>query len=533
MAVVSRTATIQIRNIALGGTRTWQATAAVQDTAAGGSVVVTVTDTTAGTGAPGNEASFTLRYVDDAGTIIRTVTLDTAAASQTNTFFFTTDGTSGGSARMDTIEIKLQVTSGVNYDVETDGSPSSVAAGFEVSQLDRGWIRGTTTLVEGISNIALGGAQTEPADYDESLFARLTLGHTGYIARALTVALSAGSVSGSTNSTTSTTRDVTFSNVCDERFPAAVTDVGMTVTVPNATLTGMAAFAFSSTTDASIDVDPRLTCTHHFQTDDDVFGLSKDDNTNQMLSTQQGYLWTIIKNARSDGVNSLTVSQTLDPVSAGTTISGSGSTSTQDGQVGVSARLDWTASKPGGTWNKTVDITAPTDIDADTHLLNSTDVYTLLAVDPRIRVVVYLGQSGSSNSGRHLEPGDSLKATVTAFSTETRKRLTPDAGSVKLTLIRWNEDLDRFEFVEADGATWSNWAGTATAAVSMTMADAGDGVTFITSLTTTSGWGLKDIVAVNAVLKVNGTPYTEYTPREMVGSKNRHDISRYLSVGEV
>jgi hypothetical protein len=272
-----------------------------------------------------------------------------------------------------------------------------------------------------------------------------------------------------------------------------------------------------------LTIDPRLTCTHHFQTDDDVFGLSKDDNTNQMLATQSGFLWTIIKNARTEGVNSLSVTQTLDPVAAGTTITASDTTSTQDSQAGVSGRLDWTASKPGGTWNKTVDVTAPSDIDADTHLVNSTDVYTLLAVDPRVRVVVYLGQAGPGSSGRHLEPGDRLKATVTAFSTETRKRLTPDTGTVVLTLIRWSEAQDRFEYLQADGTTWAEWIGTTTAAVGITMADAGDGVTFITTLNATSGWGLNDIVAVNATLKISGTPYAEYTPREMTASNHRHD----------
>lgn len=530
MAVVERISRVTISQAT--GTREWLATAAVLDTAEGGSVSITITMTSSGVGPVGADTTREIGFWDDAGVQIgSTVALTAGAVSQTISYFFTSDGLSGSSARHGTVEMKLRVQN-PNYNVESDGSPNSVPIGATGTG-DRGWIRGTTTGVESLSNTGAGSAPNAPAAYDESLFARVTASSQAYAAYTLTTTLTHGSLSGATNSTASVNRDVTFANVVDERFAAAATTVGMSYTVANAALTGSPQTVYTSTTDSTLSVDPRLTCTHHFQTDNDVFTLALDDNTNQMLSTQQGYLWPIVKNARSEGINNLTVSQTLDPVAAGTTIGPiSGLTSTQDGQAGVGVRLDWTASKPGGTWDKSVDVTAPSDIDDAAYLLNSTDTYTLLAVDPRVRVVVYLGQSGSSASGRHLEPGDSLKATVTAFSTETRKRLTPDVGTVGLMLIRWNEDLTRFEFVEADGVTWTNWASTTTAAVSATMTDAGDGVTFITTLSSTSGWGLKDIVAVNAVLKINGTPYTEYTPREMVDSFNRHDISRFLSVGE-
>lgn len=743
MAVVSRISKLRIELVADPNTfRQWLVTAAVQDTPAGSSVSVTIAMTTGGV-APGVPDTLTLRYADDGGTTIRTVALTPDSASQSDTFFFTNDGTSGGSARCGTVEMKLQATRGGvgAYDVETDGSPNTPGAGNQ-SQLDRGWIRSTTTLVEDISNTSLGGAPTAPGEYDESLFVRTTCGAASYVPRALTVALSAGSVSGSTNSTTSPTRDVTFSNVVDDRFPAASTTVGVTVTVPNAALTGSADWSFSSqisswadssglgnnalqadsgkqplavsdvlngksvarfdgsndllrtaafssqaqpnvvfivckvnsaapaannvfcdgiastdrhaiyaqsagttfsmfaglnvtgdalntnfniltavfdgassvyyrngtqigaadagahtltgvtlgadfsdgqslagdiaeyllldsnpssatrqgiekwlgdkfaiivaggvstdptgvagkvvwlkseslpgaVTDDTIAVDPRVIAGHHFQVDDDVFGLSKNEASKQMLSTQSGFLWTRITGARGTGINSITLTQTLDPSNPGTTVSGSSSTSTQDSQAGWSGRLDWTAVKPGGSWAKSVDITAPSDIDADTHLLSGTDTLTMLNVDPRVGVIVSMAPT-TDGEADHLKAGDNVTIVTTLYSRSTWKRLAPDSGTIFVGLIRWSVADSRFEYLASNGTTWTNWSGTTTTAATVAMTAAGDGVTFTKAFTSTSGWGSSDIVAVAIAAQIDGTPYGFYTPRELVGTSNQH-----------
>lgn len=523
MAVVSRVATLKFDDgLAVPSSRTWVATAVTQDTAAGGSVDITVTQTTAGATPPGEANTLTLNLYDDSGGLVRAYTLTPGSASQTVTFHFTADGTSTGAARCGTVEIAIRATRTdvVAYDYETDGSPATAPTGFTATQVDRGWVRGTTTLVEDISNTSLGGAPTEPAAYDESLFVRTTAGAVSYVARALTVTLSAGSVTGSTNSTTAVTRDVTFSNVCDDRFPAAVTTVGVTVTVPNATLTGQPAWTFTTTTDDTITVDPRLTASHHFQVDDDVFGTTKNDTTKQMLSTQSGFLWTRLVNARSTGINGLTVTQTLDPVNPGTTISGSTVTATRDSQAGWTDKLDWTSAKPGGSWAKSVDVTAPADIDADTHLLSGTDTLTMLNTDPRIQVMVRVGPSAAGSEDRHLRPGDGVKVAVCPFNRVTRKKITADAAPT-IALVRYDV-TNGWEYLSTGGA-WVDWSGGVAADSFTTIADPADTECWSYTFSSTSGWGSTDIVAVQVTFNFAGTPYGFYVPRELVGSANGHD----------
>lgn len=300
-----------------------------------------------------------------------------------------------------------------------------------------------------------------------------------------------------------------------------MTVVATSLTVPNATLTGLPDTVLTATND-TLNVDPRLTATHHFQVDDNTFATSKNDTTKAMLSTQSGFLATRLVTARTAaGVNSLTVTQTLTPAGPGTAVSGSSATATRDTQAGWTDLLAWTSSKPGGTWNKATDVTAPADIDADTHLIAGTDAYTLLAPDPRVSVMVSFGATTASEDD-HLYAGDATAVTVTAFSRDSGKRLAPDAGTVFARLVRWNRTAARFEYLAADGTTWTAWTSSTTVADQHAMADAGDGVTFTKALTTTAGWGATDIVAVQVNLKIGGTPYGFYVGRELTGTANSH-----------
>lgn len=448
MAVVSRISTLRFDN-GLGSFRQWQVTAAVQDTAEGQGVTWSLAETSGGT-PPGAADTRTVRFKDPSGAVL----VSTTATS--GTFYFTNDGTSGGSARHGTVIIDIQATKTTvpTYDYETDGSPSTAPTGFSATQVDRGYIRGTTTLVESVSNISLGGAQSEPAAYDESLYFRCTLGSSSYIAQALTVTASAGSLSSATNSTTATTRDVTFANVVDDRFNAALTTVTWTVTPPNDATTGIAYTAFSSTTDTEIDVDPRLTCSHHFQIDDNTFDTSDASSSNSMLSTQSGFLATRFVNSRGVGINGLTVTQTLTPVNPGTAASASSSTATRDSQDGWTDLLSWTASKPGGTWNKTLDVTSPLDIELPTYLVSDTASYTMVADDPRLSLRIEAGDP--ANPGDPWLVGDDLVIGVAAirFTTTGSERLEIDTGTCKFTIAKFNPALLRIETLASDKITW-------------------------------------------------------------------------------
>lgn len=525
MALLSKHSNIQI-DLATG-TRRWEGDAVVQDTAAGSSVVVTLTHTTTGVTPPQPPDGFELSVrLDNVATQVRLFTLNASSASQTVTFFFTSDGTSGGTALAGTVRMRLRAFRntglGANqYDVTSDNGQFGSAAnvyptGGSLGAADWGYLRGTdASITEDFSNTSLGGAPVAPAEYDESLFVRTTSGVGSFTARALTVALSAGSVSGSTNSTTSATRDVTFANVVDDRFPAASTSVGVTVTVPNAALTGLPDWTITATTDDTLIVDPRLTQALHFQVDDNVWGLSKHDSTKQMLSTQSGFLWAKFTAARGTLKSGITANLSLDPALPGSTV---GPTSFVSDANGVAGPLEWTASKPGGSWAWTADITAPSDIDADTHLLTPTDTVTMLVVDPRLKPIISLSPTAAIEA-RHLEPGDNMKVAVCVRNSATRKRVALDAAPT--AIIERYDRVAGWQYLASDGTTWTAWS--TAAADQHTLVQETDTLSYALTFSSTSGWTTTDIVGVDVVCVVGGSPYPEYVQRELVASGNRHD----------
>lgn len=499
------------------------ATAAAQDTAAGSSVVITTVRTVAGV-PPANPDTLTLSLYNDAGALIDSRALDTTAASQTNTFFFTATGASGGANRAGTVEIAIRATrtSVGTYDIETDATPNTAPATFD-SHLDRGWIRGTTTATTVLSNVALGGAKSIPAQYDESLFARTTLGAALYVARALTVAisLSTPALSGATNSATSGNFDASFANVADNRFPAASTVANTSLTVPNATLTAQPATVLTATND-SITVDPRLTASHHFQVDDNTFATAKNDTSKAMLATQSGFLATRLVTARTAaGVNALTLSQTLTPVGPGTAVGPTSSaTATRDTQAGWSDLLAWTSSKPGGAWNKTISVTAPADIVGATYVVAGTDALTLLAPDPRLRVVVGAGPYGAAADSDHWTPGIALLVGLAVVNSETRMVLTPDATPTPGILVgRFNQTFGRAEYLDSD-LTWKATSG-ATIHRWPLAASAGDAQTWVAVFANTTGFSTADLFFIGCA-SVGGTPYSGPAAIGVAGAFNPH-----------
>lgn len=544
MAVVSAVTTLRIDNSvshADSTALTWVATAAAQDTAAGSSVLVTITHTNGGGVTPANAETLTLRYVTDGGIVIKTVSLNPTASSQTDTFYFTDTGNSGGSPRCGTIEIKLQATRTTipTYDFETDGSPNTPPAGFHAHTLNQGWIRGTTTRAEEVSNVSLGGALTEPAEYDESLFVRLTEGAISYTARALTVTSSSGSLSSATNSTTAAQRDVTFTNVVDERFPAAVTNVTWSVTVPNAALTGVPDWTATTTAEADLDVDPRLTCTHHFQIDNNTFSLAADDNSNQMLATESGFLWTRITGSRGTGLNGITLTQTLTPTNPGTAVGPTSSvTSTRDSQIGWSDKIDWTASKPGGTWTKTVDITAPTDIDGSTYLLNSSEVLTMLAPDSRITVIA---SGGPTDKAKHYVAGNAFQVGVSIYKAAVKQVIPADSdgagGHKAYAILARLEDTGahagRSQYLDSDGITWVPITGPGqTAYLHQLTQTRPDSMVYTKTIPAeqTEDWGDYDIFVIGEVF-VSGTPYSSHDKEIVVKGFNNHNEATSSGAG--
>lgn len=552
MAVVSRIAKIVITNATGTSNRTFTATAAVQDTPAGSSVVVTITQTTTGALPPASPDVFQLLYNVTPTNAVRIFTLDTTVASQTDTFYFTSNGEAGFAARADTLELLLRVqkTTGgptATYDVDSDGTPNTPPSTY-TSTLDQGWIRASTTGVLTTSNVAFGGLK--PAIYaytsagGDTIFARLTVGATSYIARQATVTI--GSITpGFTSSSGLPPYDIPFTSFVDNRFPAASTAQVATATVSNAVLTGLPYIALTATPTDTLTVDPRITRTPLFQLDDNSFGtppLSKDFPSHIRQSTQQGFLAERFTNARGEGVNGVTYSKSLTPVLPGTATSSTGNvTQVQGGQDGWAPNfLGWAAGLPGGSWTKAVTITAPSDITGATYLVPGagvSDTYNLISKNPNLDVRMNV-QHIAGLGGRHFNAGMTLIPTAYMIDASTGVRLLSSAiTSANVSCVRPTTAANAdgsgtgWEYLDAAGA-WVTWAAADPVYLHAMAASTVDATTFEKVLATDASWGTRDI-RFNITLLVNSVYYYATYIVVNVSALNQHDGYAFDGAGFV
>ena len=545
MAVVSRICTITFDN-GLGSSRTWVATAATQDTANGSSVVVTITQATTGGIPPAVTDTWTLRYVNDAGSVIKSVTLNNSSSSQTDTFHFTDTGNSGGSSRHGTVEIRMQVTKTTGgptntYDYESDGSPSTPPTTFTATQVDRGWIRGTTTATHSISNISAGGSKSSPASFPDPLHVRVTTGSTAYNSVTYVAGLKEGATTKRTASTNSTTQnwDVAFTSTSttlgrvNDGLTASSHTLTSFATIPNATLTAAAYTAHTTETTDTIQTDPRRTVTHLFQIDDNTFGtppMSKNRASGVRLTSEQAFLASRWTNARGEGTNLITWDVLLDPSLPGTDVTNTGVTgTTQGGEVGWSnSFMAWASSLPGGTWTKTVTPTAPSDATSTSHIVSRTQDYVLVASNPSIRVIVNIHNNTSSAGGRHIIGGDEILVESYAIDTTTNTKVEVDPGTVELNCTRHNFTTGYRDFLASDtdntSACWAPWTSSGALTVYGMTPNATDTRMHQKSFMATTGWGTSDI-AFNVSMDISGSTYTGNETRELVSTYFKHDDS--------
>lgn len=463
MAVVSRTARITFASGTLGS-REFIARAAVQDTAAGASVTVSITQTAVGDTPPAVPDSFTLQFFDDNGVAIRSIALTPGAASQGQTFAFTSNGAAGSPARAGTVELGMRVTKTTGgptatYDWGTRTTPKTAPTGYTGSD-DQGFMRATTTVELSASNAGAGGATPSVFAYPDAVSQRATTGAAFYVSRTLT--LTFGPRTGASQSTVGPTFDRAQGTV-DPGFPAARQDAVQSVAVPNATLTGLPATVFTATTVVPAPVDPRLTRSPLFQIDDNTYGtppLSKNQPMHRRLTSQQGFLASRTTNARGEGVNGVTYDVALTPDRPGNAVMQTGVvTATRGGEAGwASSFQSWSSSLPGGLWRKTYVVTSPSGYTAGTYVINapgtSTD-YFLVAVDPDVSADLIVG---GTVRDRHLHAGDALIVGLELQnSLVTDSVLKPDSDAdgplVVVLLKRPNADASGSEYLAAD-MTW-------------------------------------------------------------------------------
>lgn len=262
MAVVSKVTTLTVSNGT--GSRTLRATAAVQDTAAGGDVVVTITNTTAGGSPPLNPSDeFSLHVrVDDGAVNVRSYTLDTAAASQQITLSLTSTGQSGAAARIGTLRMRLFAdNSGIggwtanSDDATNDDMPVLTSA----TTRNQGWLRGIDAAASVVANnTALGGAAfTGTYAYHDDVYARLT-SVTAYDTAA-TVTLGVGAGLSQSDASADGVYNYTWTQGIYNNFPDSSSAHDADITAySNSALTGQSWTAITLAPQ-SLTIDPRLT----------------------------------------------------------------------------------------------------------------------------------------------------------------------------------------------------------------------------------------------------------------------------------
>lgn len=461
MPVVSRVTTIVLTNA--GATRTFRATADVQDQAAGGLVTITVTQVTAGAvGLPPVPDTYTLRVrADNDAANIRSYTLTAGAGSQVVTFNLTADGTSGGAARIGTVRMRLEAvkTSGSavdNYNVNSDDATGQVLPAAWTITRDQGWFRTLTTAVVTISNVAAGGAKPATWAYDDTVFHRVTFPVQSYLAKSLTAIVSGASpaLSAASPSVVGPVWDTTLAGVIDNRFPASMSNQTADVTIPNATLATGLPYVAATVTPDSMDIDPRLTAVHHLQLNDNVFATppgSRDIPGHDRLNADLGFAAFRLLNARGAGANGVTVTETLrDAGELIGVLTRSVATVTQGGEAGWAATFQpWDSQLPGGAWNHTLTVTAPADMIGVAYLLNATDPdFTLLAANPSIGIVV---SGGPTDRARHWTAGQSFQIGIAAVNAVLAKLLVVDNAFVAVVRLQnVGANAGRAEFLDSD-----------------------------------------------------------------------------------
>lgn len=479
--------------------------------------------------------------------VIDNALLASAATYQTGeiTFYATSDGTAAGSPRSGTYRLRVVMWYGQRtndgtfggYRVNSDGAIVRTGTtnlwATSVAVQDRGYIRASTTatLTPSLLTWAYGETPTLTVD----------LAATALMALPLT--LVAGPDSGSSNTVTDGhVRTITVG----DQFPAAATLYEPSITVPNSVLSGIPWTVLTVTGDDVI-VDPRITAEHHLQVDANDYATPPDEHTGvkanlDRLTAELGFVGFRMVNAKGAGLNGLTVTETLTDANnlVGTVINRSVVTATKGGEAGWSPNFtgaSWDESLPGGNWAHVLDITAPANADANTHLVDGSVNYVLLAPNPNYRVLVGGGPYEASNpqgDKDHWHPGDPLLVGLALIDQSAGgvKLLTPDASPVpRVILGRFNQAFGRAEYYASD-ETWKAAGGGAIVDTWPLVASPGDPQTFIWQFSgiDTEEWTWADLFLIG-LCSYNGTPYSGPATVPVLSDANGHQGYALDAVG--
>lgn len=532
MAVVSRIAKLVITD-GVSNFRQWTATAAVQDTAAGSSVVVTLDRLPGGVAPPlpADTLEVSMRIDNSATEIVLLFSASEAATTFPNalTFYLTNNGLVGGAARCGTVRIRLRAakTTGLaaqNYDVNSDtgGTPPS---GFSVSTPDQGWIRGTTTAITTTSNVSSGGTKPAKYGFTYTVFYRTAFAAAAYQAYAVSTTL--GVIATSAPSAAGPNWDGNF-GVCDNRFPVSSSAQVTAITLPNAVLGTGSSFTTITSTNDTGTYDPRITFSQLLQLNASSFATppsSTNNTAGQRLTSDLGFLAARAVDSNGVGINGLAWTEKL--WDTGLLVSSEASPSktrasisqTKGGQAGWSdAFLTWDSSLPGGAWTQKEIVTTANATGLE---LTNTRALTLLSANPNYRVIAKLGPATITADLDHSHAGDPILATFAIFDTSTGFEVAPDTGTPFVAIVRYDPALERFEYADA-AYVWQpcNPGPIYQHALISSIGDAKNFQRLFTAVNT-STWNALDLFCI-AGCKVGGTPYAAGSMREITGNPNGH-----------
>lgn len=291
----------------------------------------------------------------------------------------------------------------------------------------------------------------------------------------------------------------------------------------------------SGTDDDAWTADPRLTVYHLLLLNDNTYATpptSEDTIPKNRLVSDLGFVAARVRNANGVGQNGITWTRSLRDANnlVAEVFGDSVVTATAGGEAGWDPALGaWSSSLPGGAWTHKRTITAPSGATGADMLLNSQETFTLLSPNPAYRVLAAGGAYGLAADKDHWHAGDPLLVGLALLDTVTGKLRTPDTGTTKMMVGRFNQTAGYAEYLDGD-LTWKQVT-TSAAAYLWPLSESAVGTNvFVHLFTDTTGFSTEDLHLVG-VLTENSTPYSGPGRCTVLDTANRHDRYAFDPIG--
>lgn len=450
----------------------------------------------------------------------------------------------------------VTATNGTVGDINTDGGNfGSPGETIPVGETSTAFYPGLVRCGSALSSLAITGNST-PASYSDALTLTFTTGAAPTVAdgtytlswRDATPTQFVADTIG-----TGTSTSLVVNRTVNNTFPAASTAVDLLLTPSNSALStanggaalpwvhftslpsspgtvsgtnssGNAANKVTARFAGAFTADARLSFTHLLQIDDNIFGtppMSKNDPSNQRLTSEIGFLSARVTNAAGTGINSIAWTTSLqDHAHLQSALTATPTSTTQGGQAGWGdAFLTWTSALPGGQWDKSCTITGPSG--ATGLESGATATYTLIAANPNLRLVCGGGPASLGDDVKHWSPGMPFEVGLVVFNTATLTTVALDATPT-IFLGRLNYATGKVEYLDSDGITWVPATGGTAYAHTLT-ASPTDANAYLKQFTDvqTAGWGTADVFVIGRCT-VGGVPVNDFSKEIVVNGANSH-----------